>query len=441
VPIAYIHGVIGAVARRQRYKRRQEPPRAAARHTIPMSPGNTRVHKRAQASLGFLAGFFGWTFDAFDFFVLTYVVGQVATDFHRSVESIAFTLTASLLMRPVGALVFGLMADRWGRRVPLILDILFYSVVEVLSGLAPTYRMFLVLRLLYGVGMGGAWGVGASLAMESVPAKWRGVLSGVLQEGYALGNLLAAVIFWTVFPRWGWRPMFFLGLAPALLTLAILLNLEESEAWKVAAAEKRNWKEYFSLAGANWRRFAYLTLLMATMNFISHGTQDLFPTFLQRQRGFSTETTAVISVISMIGAIFGGILVGLYSDRYGRRRAMLTSALLALLLVPLWVFAPTMVLIALGAFLMQFMVQGAWGVIPAHLNELSPGPLRAFFPGFAYQVGVLIAASAPLIEAHMTRRFSYAQAMGMFGACTFVIAAIVIGCGPEAHRVSFGTGE
>jgi SHS family lactate transporter-like MFS transporter len=233
--------------------------------------------------------------------------------------------------------------------------------------------------------------------------------------------------------------MFFLGLVPALLTLVILLNVEETEAWKITAAEKRSWKEYFALVGANWKRFAYLTLLMATMNFLSHGTQDLFPTFLQAQRHFSTRITAIISVISMVGAITGGVLVGLYSDHYGRRRAMVTSALLALLLIPLWVFAPTAALIALGAFLMQFMVQGAWGVIPAHLNELSPGPLRGFFPGFAYQVGVLIAASAPLVQASMTRHFSYAQVMGTFAACVFVIAAIVIGCGPEAHRVSFGT--
>jgi len=394
--------------------------------------------KSRNAPYAFLAGFFGWTFDAFDFFILTYVVAQVAADFHRSVDSIAFTLTASLLMRPVGALLFGLMADRWGRRLPLILDVIFYSVMEVLSGLAPSYHVFLILRLLYGVGMGGAWGVGASLAMESVPAKWRGILSGVLQEGYALGNLLAAIAFWTVFPRWGWRPMFFLGVAPALVTLLILLKVEESEAWKAAAAKKRSWKEYFALAGANGKLFAYLVLLMAMMNFMSHGTQDLFPTFLQKQRHFTTGITAVISVISMIGAITGGMLVGLYSDHRGRRRAMVTSVILALFVIPLWVFAPTMAPLALGAFLMQFMVQGAWGVIPAHINELSPGPLRGFFPGFAYQMGVLIAASAPYIEARMTHHMSYAQAMGTFAAVAFTIASIVIASGPEAHRVSFG---
>jgi SHS family lactate transporter-like MFS transporter len=390
-----------------------------------------------KAPFAFLAGFFGWTFDAFDFFVLTYVVARVATDFHRPVDSIAFTLTASLLMRPVGAFLFGLMADRWGRRMPLILDVLFYTVMEVFSGLAPSYRIFLILRLLYGVGMGGAWGLGASLAMESVPAKWRGILSGVLQEGYALGNLLAAIAFWTVYPRWGWRPMFFLGAIPALVTLVILLNVEESDAWKATAANRTTWSSYFRTLASQWKRFVYLVLLMAMMNFLSHGTQDLFPTFLQKQRHFDTGTTAIINVISMIGAIAGGVLVGLYSDRCGRRRAMVTSTLLALLVIPLWVFAPTAALLALGAFLIQFMVQGAWGVIPAHINELSPAESRGFLPGFAYQCGVLIAASAPFIEARMTHHLSYAQSMGLFAASVFVIATIVIAAGPEAHRVSF----
>jgi len=396
-----------------------------------------KVTSQANTRNAFLAAFLGWTFDAFDFFILTYVVSQVALDFHQPITSIAFTLTASLLMRPVGALLFGLMADRWGRRIPLMLDILFYSIMEVLSGLAPSYRIFLALRLLYGVGMGGAWGVGASLAMESAPAKSRGILSGILQEGYALGNLLAAVAFWTVFPRWGWRPMFFIGVVPALLTLLILSRVEESEAWKASAAAKMKWGEYFALVASNWKRFLYVVLLMAIMNFSSHGTQDLFPTFLLRQHHFSTRVTAIISVISMIGAITGGILVGALSDRFGRRRAMVASFLLALLLIPLWVFMPTMALIATGAFLMQFMVQGAWGVIPAHINELSPGPLRGFFPGFAYQVGVLIAASAPYIESLMTHHLSYGQSMGIFAGSVFAIGAFVIAAGPEAHRVAF----
>jgi MFS transporter, SHS family, lactate transporter len=402
-----------------------------------MSPSD-----RANARNALTAGFLGWTLDAFDFFILTYVLTQVATEFHKTVAEMTLTITASLMMRPVGAFLFGLMADRYGRRLPLMLDVLFYSVVEVLSGVAPSYRVFLILRLLYGIGMGGEWGVGASLAMESVPVKWRGIFSGVLQEGYALGNLLAAVAFWTVFPHWGWRPMFFIGGLPALLTLFIRAKVKESEAWKATAAKKTGWGEYFRAVTSNWKRFLYLVLLMAMMNFMSHGTQDLYPTFLQRQLHFDPRATAIISVVSMLGAITGGILVGFFSDRHGRRRAMVTSALLAILLIPLWVFGPRVVaLMATGAFLMQFMVQGAWGVIPAHINELSPGPLRGFFPGFAYQLGVLIASSAPYIEALLSRRFGYAQAMGMFAGVVFALGAVVIAYGPEAHRISFGPPE
>jgi SHS family lactate transporter-like MFS transporter len=397
---------------------------------------------RANARNALLAGFLGWTLDAFDYFILTYVLAQVATEFHKSVAEMTLTITASLLMRPIGALLFGLMADRWGRRLPLIIDVLFYSVVEVLSGFAPSYGVFLALRLLYGIGMGGEWGVGASLAMESVPAKWRGILSGVLQEGYALGNLLAAVAFWTVFPHWGWRPMFFIGGLPALLTLFIRARVRESDAWKAEAAARKSWREYFGSAAANWKRFLYLVALMAMMNFMSHGTQDLFPTFLQRQLHFAPRATSIVSVVANVGAITGGILVGLLSDRFGRRRAMVTSVLLALVLIPVWIFSPPVVLlVSFGAFLMQFMVQGAWGVIPAHINELSPGPLRGFFPGFAYQVGVLIASSAPPIEARMAEHFTYAQSMGMFAAAAFAVGALVIALGPEAHRVSFGRGS
>jgi SHS family lactate transporter-like MFS transporter len=397
---------------------------------------------RANSRNALIAGFLGWTLDAFDYFILTYVLAQVGAEFHKSVAAMTLTLTASLMMRPVGALLFGLLADRYGRRLPLMFDVLFYSIVEVLSGFAPTYRTFFALRLLYGIGMGGEWGVGASLAMESVPTKWRGALSGVLQEGYALGNLLAAVAFWTVFPHWGWRPMFFIGGVPALLTLFIRAKVKESEAWKAEAAARKSWREYFAAVVSNWKRFLYLVLLMAMMNFMSHGTQDLYPTFLQKQHHFGTRATAIVSVVSMLGAIAGGILVGLYSDRSGRRRAMVTSALMALLLIPVWVFAPPVIaLMSAGAFLMQFMVQGAWGVIPAHINELSPGALRGFFPGFAYQIGVLIASTAPYIEARMTHHLSYAQAMGGFAAIVFLVGAMVIGAGPEAHRIAFSSSE
>ena len=344
-----------------------------------------------------LAGFLGWTLDAFDFFVLVMVLDAVAKDFGRTRPEIALTLTASLAMRPVGALLFGILADHYGRRLPLILDIIFYSVIEVLSGLAPNYTTFFILRLLFGIGMGGEWGVGASLAMESVSPRWRGVLSGVLQEGYALGYLLAAIMYFTVFPAYGWRVLFFIGGLPALLSLFVRAKVKESEAWH----EHRlaDWAAYRRAIALHWRRFAYLVLLMTMMNLMSHGTQDMYPTFLQQQRRFGPQETATITMISMVGAICGGLLFGLFSDRGGRRRAMAAAALGGVLIVPLWVFAPSTPLMVLGAFLMQFMVQGAWGVIPAHINELSPGALRGFFPGFAYQLGVLLASGITYLEA------------------------------------------
>jgi SHS family lactate transporter-like MFS transporter len=393
---------------------------------------------RANQRNALIAGFLGWTLDAFDFFVLTFVLVPVAKDFHESIPKIALALTASLATRPIGALLFGLLADRYGRRIPLMLDILFYSAVEVLSGFAPNYTVFIILRLLYGIGMGGEWGVGASLAMESVPAKWRGILSGLLQEGYALGYLLAAVAYFTAFPRWGWRSLFFIGGLPALLTLFIRAKVKESEAWH---RSRTDWPSYRRAIFGNWKRFLYLVLLMAMMNFISHGTQDFYPTFLQQQRGFTPRMTAFITIISMFGAIVGGLTMGLLSDRRGRRRAMITSILLALLLIPLWVFAPSLPLIALGAFLMQFMVQGAWGVIPAHINELSPDQVRGFFPGFAYQLGVLCASSAAYVEAVMGRHFSYAQAMAFLATIVLCGGAIVVALGPEAHRIAFGRTE
>jgi SHS family lactate transporter-like MFS transporter len=397
--------------------------------------GATRVDERANQRNALLAGFLGWTLDAFDFFILVMVLDAVAKDFGRTRPEIALTLTASLAMRPLGALLFGIMADRYGRRVPLILDLVFYSIVEVLSGLAPNYRTFLILRLLFGIGMGGEWGVGASLAMESVPAKWRGVLSGLLQEGYALGYLLAAVAYFVVFPRFGWRAMFFIGGLPALLSLFVRARVKESDAWH--EHRMTDWGSYAHAVATNWRRFLYLVALMAMMNMISHGTQDMYPTFLQHQRQFTPQDTALVTIVAMLGAIGGGVLCGLLSDRIGRRRAMVSAALMGVLVVPLWVFAPNTPLIVLGAFLMQFMVQGAWGVIPAHLSELSPGQLRGFFPGFAYQLGVLIASIITYVEALLGEHFTYAQAMGLLAATVLLADALVIALGPEAKGVSF----
>ncbi len=404
-------------------------------HTDPKSTVESTPFTKKDQRNAVWAGFLGWTLDAFDFFILTFALGTVAKDFHKTIPEIALTLTASLAMRPVGAFIFGLMADKYGRKRPLMINIIFYSVVEVLSGLAPNYAIFLVLRLLYGIGMGGEWGVGASLVMESVPAKRRGFLSGILQEGYAFGFLLAAAAYYSVFPQYGWRVMFFVGGLPALLTLFIRAKVKETEAWK--ATRTRDWKEYRMAVVKNWKLFLYLVLLMSSMNLISHGTQDLYPTFLQQQRHYNPHTTALITMISMVGAIAGGLLFGYLSDKWGRKKMMAAAVVLAILLIPLWLLAGKIFWIAAGAFGMQFMVQGAWGIIPAHINELSPGSLRGFFPGFAYQLGVLIASSIAYVEAVLAQSMSYATSMEILAGSVLVMAAIVILAGPEARGIQF----
>jgi MFS transporter, SHS family, lactate transporter len=384
-----------------------------------------------------VAGFLGWTLDAFDFFVVVMTLTAIAKEFHRTDKEIALSITLTLAFRPVGALIFGLIADRYGRRLPLMLDLVFYSVVEVLSGLAPSYASFLVLRALFGIGMGGEWGVGASLVMEKVPLRLRGVFSGILQQGYAVGYLLAALCYLVVFPRWGWRPMFFIGGLPALLALYVRFKVRESEVW--LRTRHTEWSRLGRTILSHWRLFLYLWVLMTLMNFVSHGTQDLYPTFLQRDWGLSPQQRAALTALSMVGALVGGIACGFWSDRLGRRRTIVLALGGALLMIPAWAFAPSIVVLTLGAFGMQFMVQGAWGVIPAHLTELSPDSVRGFLPGFAYQCGVLVAGSVAYLEALFAARLSYTWAMALTAATVFILCAIVTALGPERRAV--GNGE
>jgi SHS family lactate transporter-like MFS transporter len=383
-----------------------------------------------------LASFLGWTLDAFDFFVLVFVVPAVARDFNRGIPDIALAISLTLAFRPVGGFVFGLMADRYGRRLPLMIDLVFFSIVEVLSGLAPNYATFMVLRALFGIGMGGEWGVGASLAMEKVPPRWRGLFSGLLQEGYAFGYLLAACAFFFVYPALGWRAMFFLGGAPALLAVFVRFKVKESEVW--ARTRHENWSQLGQAILSHWRTFLYILLLMTMMNFASHGTQDMYPTFLQKQRGFTPREVAVIAMIYNVGAILGGLAMGYFSDIAGRRRAMILSLALAILAIPLWAYAPTTASLVAGAFVLQFMVQGAWGVIPAHINELAPDSVRGFLPGFAYQCGVLIAGTVAYIEAVFAARFTYASAMALTALTVFTLAILVISLGRENRAAAFG---
>jgi MFS transporter, SHS family, lactate transporter len=383
-----------------------------------------------------VAGFLGWTLDAFDFFLVVMTLTAIAQEFHRSDAEIALSITLTLAFRPVGAFVFGLLADRYGRRLPLMLDLVFYSVIEVLSGLAPTYAWFLVLRALFGIGMGGEWGIGASLVMEKVPPRLRGVYSGLLQQGYAAGFLLAALCYFVVFPRWGWRPLFFIGGLPALLALFVRSKVKESAVWQRTRHE--SWGHLGRAIVSHWKLFLYLTLLMAMMNFVSHGTQDLYPTFLQRSWGFSPTQRAALTAISMVGALIGGVVCGLLSDRFGRRRTIVGALVGGLLLIPLWAFAPSIPLLVVSAFAMQFVVQGAWGVIPAHITELSPDGVRGFLPGFAYQCGVLIAGSIATIEALLAALVGYGWAMACTAGTVFTLCAVVAAAGAERRGITYG---
>lgn len=401
-----------------------------------MSSRQTAAAKDQDHWAALTASFLGWTLDAFDFFLVAFCLTAIGREFHQPDKAVALSITLTLAFRPVGAFIFGLIADRYGRRLPLMIDLVFYSAVEIATGFSPNFTTFLILRALFGIGMGGEWGVGASLAMEKVPSKWRGALSGVLQQGYALGNLLAALCYLLLFEKLGWRPLFFLGGLPALLALFVRFRVKESEVWEKSKQE--SWRHLGNSIKKHWKLFLYLTLLMTAMNFSSHGTQDMYPTFLQRFWKFGPVERSAISAISMVGALIGGIVIGWVSDRIGRRRAMVVSLLAAILATPLWAYAPQATLLVIGAFLMQFCVQGAWGVIPAHLSELSPNEIRGFMPGFAYQCGVLIAGSVGYLEAVLAEHVSYATAMALTAGTVFACAALIAGFGRERKGIEFG---
>jgi SHS family lactate transporter-like MFS transporter len=405
---------------------------------LPVVPNATEI-KPTGGGTAVFAGFLGWTLDAFDFFLVGFCLTDIAKTFKVTDTRIALCTTLTLAMRPLGALIFGMLADRYGRRRPLIINLVFYSSLSIMSGFAPNFATFLICRMLFGIGMGGEWGVGATLAMEKVSPKFRGLLSGLLQEGYAMGSLLAAAAYFFVFPHWGWRPLFLIGGAPALLALFVRSNVTESEVWEKTRSE--NWGSLWKAILSHWRVFLTILLVMFMMNLASHGTQDMFPTLLKKQFHFSAQKTAVINAISSIGAILGGLVVGMLSDRIGRRRAIVGSFILAIFVIPLWAYAPTTALLALGGFLIQFFVQGAWGVIPAHITELSPDSVRGFLPGFAYQCAVAIAGTIGYLQSALKAQMSLVNAMALTAVIVFVAAAIVIGTSRERKGVVFGSDE
>ena len=387
-----------------------------------------------------LASFLGWTLDSFDYFVLIYAVKAIAADFQVGRDDVLFAVTLTLAARPFGAFVFGRLADKYGRRPILMLDILLFSVFELASAFAPSLTALLVLRTLFGFAMGGEWGLGASLTMEIIPEKSRGIVSGLLQEGYACGSLLAALLFGLLFDRIGWRGMFVVGCVPALLVVYIRMHVPESPVWEKIRAKPAQERSGLAAMRGQWGRAVYMVVLMTAFTFFSHGTQDLYPTFLQVEHGFDAGVTSVLGQIGQVGAIVGGLMIGALSQRIGRKKAIIFAALLALPVLKLWAFSDTALWLAVGAFAMQFSVQGSWGVIPVHLNELSPDAVRGTLPGLSYQIGNFISSVVPWLLAMLAERNDkqYGFTMAVFIAGVVVVLCAVTAFGPEAKDKRFG---
>jgi SHS family lactate transporter-like MFS transporter len=433
-----------------------------------------------------IAAFAGWTLDAFDFFVLTFVTSDLAKTFGVKIPAIALAVTLTLAVRPLGAFLFGRLADNYGRKPVLALNILLYSIFGFATAFAPTLTSFLIIRALFGVAMGGIWGIGASLAFESIPSKARGFVSGLLQSGYPSGYLVASVVFGLVHASLGWRAMFMVGLVPGLLlALYIWFSVAESPVWKRPAVVKpaqhllhlvvvaailavmltllttfgREKGLLYIVAIAvpllivaavltpfirqHWKLALYAILLMTGFNFFSHGTQDLYPTFLRVQHHFDDATVTFITVVLNCGAIVGGLFFASLSQSFGRRKTVIMVTLLSLPVIYFWAYAPTAITLAAGAFAMQVFVQGAWGVVPVHLNELSPPNVRGTFAGTVYQLGNLIASVNAVYQAEFAEHQggNYSLALAVVAGFAALLIATMMFLGPEAKDASMGRAE
>jgi MFS transporter, SHS family, lactate transporter len=382
------------------------------------------------------ASFSSWMLDAFDFFILVFVLSDLASWFHSSVSEVSLAIMLTLAVRPIGALLFGRLAEKYGRRPILMLNVLFFTIFELLSAWSPTFTTFLVLRLLYGIAMGGIWGVASSLAMETIPDRSRGLMSGIFQAGYPCGYLLASVIFGLFYSLVGWRGMFLIGALPIFLLPYIWFKVPESPVW-LAARERKESTALLPILRSHWKLCVYLVLLMACFNFFSHGTQDLYPTFLKVQHGFDPHTVSLIAISYNIAAMLGGIFFGSVSEKIGRKKAMIIAAFLALPVLPLWAFSTGSFNIGLGAFLMQFMVQGAWGVVPTYLNELVPANARAVLPGFVYQLGNLLASVNATLQARIAEANggNYGMAMALVAGTVAILICLFVAFGRETRGV------
>ncbi|KIK65072.1 hypothetical protein GYMLUDRAFT_56537 [Collybiopsis luxurians FD-317 M1] len=426
----------------------------------------------------FWTGWLAWSCDAIDFFSVSLSVTNLSKQFGRDTTAITQAITLTLLLRSVGAVLFGIISDRFGRKYPLVLNLLVVSVLELGAGFVQTYSQFLAVRSLFGIGMGGIWGLAASTALENLPVETRGLASGFLQQGYAVGYLIAAVINLFLVPEQShsWRALFWTAAGISAFAAFIRLCLPESKiflkaredaklreqerlGYRAGGAEKTKIfvRETGKMLRHHWKLCIYACLLMTGFNFFSHGSQDLFPTYIQTTKGFSAHDATVMTIIGNCGAIAGGTIAGFVSQYIGRRLTIITFTLIAAAFIPLWILPNNFAGLSAGAFCIQFGVQGAWGVVPIQLAELSPPAFRATFPGVAYQVGNMVSSASAQIEAtggdHQKTTISvpvtsdnptgmkvvpdYATVQGIFIGCIAAFLLVVTLFGPEKHGYEF----
>ncbi|MCJ1309549.1 hypothetical protein MMC25_003209 [Agyrium rufum] len=411
-----------------------------------------------QQWLFFLVGFVGWTWDAFDFFTVSLTVSDLAKTFDKSASDITWGITLVLMFRSVGAITFGIAADRYGRKWPFVFNNVLFIILELATGFCQNYKQFLAVRAIYGIAMGGLYGNAAATALEDCPSEARGLLSGMLQQGYAFGYLLA-----TVFARGlvnttshGWRPLYWFGAAPPVLIIAFRLCLPETQAF-IERSQVRKESGQLTKTFVNegkvalkkhWLLLTYLVLLMAGFNFMSHGSQDLYPTMLQNQYSFSANAVTVTQVVANLGAMTGGTVVGFLSQTLGRRFSIIYISIIGGALLYPYTFVGSKSVIA-AAYFEQFCVQGAWGVIPIHLMELSPASFRTFVVGTSYQLGNLVSSASSTIESTIgerfplppkgeTKRYQYGLVICIFMGCVYAYVILLTFLGPENLGRKFG---
>ncbi|KIV83176.1 hypothetical protein PV11_05226 [Exophiala sideris] len=440
------------------------PARYAATRITTLKPPMARVANpfallamlNTQQWLFFLVAFFAWSWDAFDFFTVSLTVSDLAETFDKSTTDITWGITLVLMFRSVGSTIFGIAADRYGRKWPFIINNVLFIILELGTGFTQNYKQFLAVRALFGIAMGGLYGNAAATALEDCPEAARGLISGMLQQGYAFGYLLA-----TAFSRGlvnttshGWRPLFWFGACPPILIILFRLCLPETNTFRARQALRA---EQGSLAGTflsegrvalkrHWLLLIYLVLLMAGFNFMSHGSQDLYPTMLTNQFQFSANAVTVTQVVANLGAMTGGTIVGYCSQIFGRRFSIIFICVIGGALLYPYTFVTTKAVIA-AAFFEQFCVQGAWGVIPIHLMELAPGSIRTFVVGTSYQLGNLASSASSTIEStigerypleplhgkngKITKRYNYGKVICIFMGAVYAYTILLTFIGPE----------